>query len=285
MPAPLQLLVIDAYDNPGRAALKSVGATWAGELYARALEALEPAAEIDVLEMQGPTTRLPHGNMLTDYHGIVWTGSNLTIHKPNEIVDHQLQLSRAAFDAGVPQFGSCWAAHLATVAAGGVCATNPKGREFGIARQITLTETGATHPLVRGRPKTFEGFISHEDMIVELPPNAEHLAGNEFTEVQAIAVRHANGQFWAVQYHPEYNLHEVARLAELRRDQLIAQGRFADKADVEAFIDDFESLHGDPTRDEIIQRQRVAADLIDPVSRRLEIRNWLDELVRRQQIK
>ena len=44
----LRLLVLDAYDAAGRQALQGAGATLAGELYRRMLQALEPDATIDV---------------------------------------------------------------------------------------------------------------------------------------------------------------------------------------------------------------------------------------------
>jgi len=59
----------------------------------------------------------------------------------------QLDLARAAFAARVPSFGSCWAAQIAVVAAGGIVRANPRGREMGIARKIALTPEGRGHPM------------------------------------------------------------------------------------------------------------------------------------------
>ena len=109
----LRLLVIDAYSDSGRAALDSVASTRAGVLYERAISAEVPAAEINVVECSPRGPELPAGTNLGDYDGVVWTGSNLTIHKPDELVRQQIELARAAFKLGVPQFGSCWAAQLA----------------------------------------------------------------------------------------------------------------------------------------------------------------------------
>ena len=36
--------------------------------------------------------------------------------------------------------GSCWGIQMAAVVAGGVIAKNPKGREWGIAKAITIRE-------------------------------------------------------------------------------------------------------------------------------------------------
>lgn len=63
-----------------------------------------------------------------------------------------MKLSRDAYEIGLPQFGSCWAAQIAVYAAGGKVAANPKGREMGIARKIYLTDAGRIHPLMEGKP-------------------------------------------------------------------------------------------------------------------------------------
>ncbi len=271
-----RLLVVDGYDSRGRAALESSGGTRAGRLYAGVLHSLAAGAVLDVFEVGDSCGEVPSD--LSRYDGVVWTGSNLTIHRPGALVDLQLGIARAAFAAGVPQFGSCWAIQLAVVAAGGVCARNPNGREFGVARSIHLTEAGRSHPLFEGRSAEFEGFASHEDMVVRLPSGAVQLARNEFCEVQAAEICHERGRFWAVQYHPEYDFHEVASLALLRRDQLVAERRFADDREAMTFAADYEALHDDPRREDLCRRQMVDSTVIDPVQRRIEIRNWLRAL-------
>lgn len=271
----LRILVIDAYDAAGRRSLQSVGATAAGTLYDRALRGVQADADIEVLAA-GESAPLDTVDPRR-FDGLVWTGSNLTIHRPDEMVNLQLGLARAAFAAGVPQFGSCWAIQLAAVAAGGVCARNLRGREFGIARAITLTAEGAAHPLLRGRSPVYEGFASHEDIVVDPSAGGIVLAGNDFCAVQALEVRYGAGVFWAAQYHPEYDFREVARLAVLRSEQLIREGRFADRAEAERFIADYEVLDagGDAERRE---RQAVSDDVSDPQRRRTEIGNWIAAL-------
>src|SRR3990172_6615722 len=80
------------------------------------------------------------GSEIEKYHGVVWTGCNLTIYDLEDArVARQLTLARDVFEVGVPQFGSCWAAQISVVAAGGIVSAHPKGREMGLARKITLT--------------------------------------------------------------------------------------------------------------------------------------------------
>jgi GMP synthase (glutamine-hydrolysing) len=195
-------------------------------------------------------------------------------------VRRQLELVRASLDAGLPSFGSCFAAQLLAVAEGGSVRLNPKGREFGIARKIELSVAGREHPLFAGKAPVFDAYTSHEDEVETLPPGAQVLASNEWSRVQALAVRRGRGEFWAVQYHPEYDLRELARLARVRGPDLVAQGTFRDAAAVQSWAQELEALAADPARRDIAWRLAIDRDVLDPALRRAEVRNWLEQLVR-----
>lgn len=274
----LRLLVLDAYAPEGRAALRSSGGSEAGRLYERMLRRLAPGAEIDVAYPADADPQLPAPE---NFDGIAWTGSSLTILEAGDPrVCCQLEFARKAYAAGVPSFGSCWAAQIAVVAAGGRCAASPRGREFGVARKIALSPQGRRHPLFAGKPAVFDAFTSHADEVVELAEGAVVLASNAWSRVQAVSVVHGPGFFWALQYHPEYDLHEVASLCRLRGDELVEQGTFASRAEAERFVDDLETLHADPTRSDLVRSRGLGPELIDPDLRTREVANWLAMLAR-----
>lgn len=274
----LRLLVLDAYDDAGRASLRGAGAECGGELYRRLLRDLAPGATIDVVEFRGEGFALPAS--LDRYDGIAWTGSNLTVHRDTPAVRRHLEFARAAFDAGVPSFGSCWALQVAVTAAGGRCAVNPLGREFGVARKIVLGDAGRAHPMFTGKPVAFDALASHEDHVVAVGPTTRVLAGNDVSPVQAVDVRHGRGVFWAVQYHPEYDLLDVARLGILRAPQLVEQGFFADAGAARAYLTDIEALHAHPGRRDLAYRLGIGADVLDRSIRSLEVANWVHALAR-----
>ena len=276
----MHLLVLDAYPREGRAALREAGGTEAGTLYERLLRRLAPDATPHVRFPADADADLPGGEDLAGYAGAVWTGSSLTIHREDDPrVRRQVELARALLERGVPSFGSCWAAQVAVVAAGGACAANPRGREFGVARQIRLSEAGRAHPLYRGKPDCFDAFTSHADEVTSLPRGARLLASNDFTRVQAVEVSHGPGRFWAVQYHPEYDPHEVASLCRLRSRELVAQGTFATLAQAQRYVEDLEALQAGDDRSE---RLPAEARLCDPIARTVEVRNWLEHEVLRR---
>lgn len=271
-----RFLILDGYPEEHRGPLAENQGTLAGELYAKMLKACAPGCETTIVFPADANCTLPSGENLQSFDGIVWTGSSLTIHHDqDERVVRQIRFAQAAYEANVPMFGSCWAAQMAVTAAGGTCAPNPRGREFGLARKIGLTDAGRGHPLYMGKKSVFDGFTSHEDEITHLPDGGVLLASNSFTSVQAVDVTHKGGSFWAVQYHPEYNLREVAALCRWRREGLTAQGNFSSIEDADNFILKMEALNDDPTRKDLRWQLGVDQDVLDADIRWQEVRNWL----------
>ncbi len=270
-----RFLIIDGYDKAGRQELQAGGASVAGELYRKMLGSLLPGCQADVVYPADPDAALPLGAGLDQYDGIAWTGSSLTVYHDDPRVDRQIDVARAAMAQGIPSFGSCWAAQIAAVVAGGVVAANPRGREMGIARKIALTPAGRGHPLYIDKPSVFDAFISHVDEITKVPQGAVVLAGNDFTSVQALAVTHEGGSFWSVQYHPEYDLHEIARLTYVRRQKLVELGFFADEAAALDYVGKLEALHQDSGRKDLAWLLGIDADVMNADVRRTEVRNWI----------
>lgn len=274
-----RFLVVDGYAREGRDDLRAGGATTAGQLYHQMLRKCAPGAAVEIVYPADPDAALPTGTAIDQYDGIAWTGSSLTIFKDDPRVAPQIEFAKAAYAARVPSFGSCWAAQIAVVAAGGRCAANPKGREMGLARKIALTPEGRAHPLYIGKKSVFDGFISHDDEVTHLPPNGVLLASNRYTHVQAVAVTHQGGTFWGLQYHPEYDLHELARLCYCRQEKLTNLGFFRDLDAAQAFVDQLEALHQDPSRKDIAWLLGLDEDVMNEDIRLAEVRNWIEQLV------
>lgn len=278
----LRLLVLDAYAREGRQELRRAGVSEAGALYASVLLSLEPDAQVEVGFPADADWQPPSGSGLADWHGAVWTGSSLTIHdEADPRVRRQVELARRLYQQGVPCFGSCWGIQLAAMSAGGACARNPRGREFGISRKITLGPEAGEHPLFAGKPQVFDALTSHQDEVVRLPAAARLLASNRFSRVQALVLEEGRSSFWAVQYHPEYDLGEVARLSRVRAAGLIAEGSFRDGKAAEAWSERLLALDADPQRRDLAFELGVDEDVLDPALRRCELRNWLEQRVRR----
>ena len=275
-----KFLIIDGYPKPSRDDLSNAGMKQASVLYSELLLRHLPEAAHDIFYSSDPGVILPDGKGITVYDGILWTGCNLTINDTgDERVSKVIDLCRMAYEAGIPQFGSCWGIQLAVFTAGGEVRRNPGGREIGIGRKISLTDEGKSHPMFRGKPQVFSHFESHDDEVTKLPEGATLLAGNDFSKVQAIEVKHRNGTFWATQYHPEYNLHEMARLIFCRIDGLIELGFFKKPKDAHYLVDRFEELYIEPGRRDLRMQLGIDDDILSEDVRQCEFSNWIKEIV------
>lgn len=278
----LRFLVLDAYPREDREALLAIGGKLGGERYVEVLRHLEPDCDTDLAYPADSDDPLPPGASLTDYDGIVWSGSTLTVHESHdERVRRTIDLAQAGFAAGVPSYGSCYAAQVAVVAAGGSCIRNPRGRELGAVHDIELTEVGRRHAFFAARAagaRPFSVFQSHQDIVDALPEHAEVLARNDHSPVQAVAVRHGAGVFWAVQYHPEWSYDEVADVFQLRDEGLVEEGCFGSLNEAQETLRDFRSLarHGAAGS----SSSHAAAELLDVDQRVAEARSWIDACVK-----
>ena len=280
MSSNLSFLIIDGYAKASRDGLNAAGMQLASKLYGGMLQRNLPEAEYDVLLPSDPGVNMPTEKELEKYSGILWTGCNLCIFDDeNPSVVKQIELAKRCYEIGIPSFGSCWGLQVSVVAAGGKVAPNPRGKEMGIARKIKLTQEGKEHPLFKGKPPVFEAYISHDDIVTEIPPGGVILAGNDFTPVQALAVTHKKGTFWSVQYHPEYNLHELACLIIAREDMLIDLGFFKEPDELTTYVDKMKILYKEPDRKDLRWQIVIDDDVLSDEIKECEFRNWLSELV------
>ena len=280
MADPLRFLIIDGYPPKSRDDLVTAGMKLAWRLYADMLRQHLCDAVYDVLLPSDPGVELPPAGDLDKYAGIIWTGCNLSINDTdNPSVSGQIRLAADAYEVGVPSFGSCWGLQMAVVAAGGKVEPNPKGREMGLARKIHLTPEAYDHPMFEGKPKVFEGFISHDDMVTKMTPDCVCLAGNSFASVQAVAVTHKRGTFWATQYHPEYDLHEMACLIVAREEKLTKAGFFRSHEDMVQLVDKMKTLAKEPDREDLRWQLAIDDDVLDDTIRQCEFVNWINKQV------
>jgi GMP synthase (glutamine-hydrolysing) len=272
------ILVIDGNVAAVRARQVAALGYDSGTGYARALRRIDPSLQIDIVLAADGDTEFPAGVALADYSGVTMTGSALNIYNGGDPVTRQIELAKAVFAAGIPFFGSCWGLQVAVTAAGGEVRANPRGREFGFARRILLTDAGRAHPLFEGKPAAFEAPTVHRDEITALPAGAIILATNDFG-LQSAAFTHGRGTFWGVQYHPEYDFVDIAAAAERYGEAFVTEGMFRDKTALQEFANELRSLQSNPTDATLLWKHGLGPALRSDKLRLLEISNWLQTQV------
>ncbi len=273
-----RILVIDGNVAEIRARQSAALGYDSGTGYVRVLRQLMPELICDIVRPADAAPELPPGVALADYDGTTMTGSALNIYNGGPAVDRQVELAKAVFGAGVPFFGSCWGLQVAVTAAGGVVRKNPRGREFGFARRILLTDAGREHPLYAGKPPVFEAPTIHKDEIATLPPGAVPLSNNDMG-LQAAVFTHGGTTFWGVQYHPEYDYLDIAAAAERYGRTLVDEGLFSDVAALEEFAADLRELERTPASAALAWKHGLGPAMTDATLRLREIGNWLERQV------
>ncbi len=271
-----RILIADGAPAASQAELAPFGGPTNGAMFEEALRLHEPGITCVTVNVADGET-LPAGTSISDFDGLVFTGSPLNIYDLSPPVTRQIDFARTVFATGVPAWGSCWGLQLAAVALGGGVRRNPKGRELGVARRIHLTAAGRAHPLYAGKPGTFDALCSHVDEVETLPPGAAVLAENGMSAVQAMAVESAG--FTGVQYHPEHVFALTASIVEGRAADLVAEGLGRTEEELRALAADYRALGADPARRDLAWRYGLDAAVLDPTLRSAEIGNWLRRTV------
>ena len=274
-----RILVIDGNVREIRARQIAALGYDSGNGYARVLRRIDSALQVDIATAADGDGSFPPGVALSDYDGVTMTGSALNIYNGGAPVQRQIELAQAVFAAGVPFFGSCWGLQVAVTAANGEVRANPRGREFGFARRILLSDAGREHRLFAGKPVVFEAPTVHRDEVASLPARTQILAANDYG-VQAVSFDHGRGSFWGVQYHPEYDYLDIAAVAERYGQTLIDEGIFRDAPALAAFAAELRALQTHPADAPLLWRHGLGPAMQMETLRLLEIRNWLDAAVR-----
>lgn len=276
----LRLLVVEGNTAADRARHAASRGATPSEAYAEVLRELAPDAVCDIAFPADPGANLPDAGGLEGYDGVALTGSSLNLYDMTPEIRSQIDLARQIFASGTPVFGSCWGLQVLTTAAGGVVRRNPKGREMGFARKIVPNEAGRAHPMLAGRPIAFDAPAVHQDEVETMAPGTTLLASNGMSEVQAVEIRIGEGLAWAVQYHPEFSLAEVAAIGGALGPRLVDEGFFEDMVALSRWRADLEALDADPSHQPAAWRHGFDEQLLDTSRRRTEIANWLATVVR-----
>lgn len=250
-----------------------------GEAFADVLRALVPEAECELVQPveYGPSSQPALD--LSAYDAVFLAGSPMHVYEATPPVRRQLDFMRAVFASGTPSFGSCAGLQVAVAAAGGSVRENRLGHEVAFARRIMRTEAGRRHPLLSERPDVYDALSIHADEVASLPPDADLLATNRVTSVQAAEIRHAGGVFWGVQYHPELPIEDIADAIRRQAADIIDQGLAQSDADVERYAAAVDALARDPERRDLAWHLAVDEQVTDARLRCAELRAFIRHLV------
>ena len=274
-----RLLLMEGNPAAKRARGDALGVRSSSAVYAAAIGAHFPNIAIDVINAADPDATVPAGRSFDDYDGFVITGSSLHAYDEEFAVTNQIAVLNEAAGAGLPILGSCWGLQIAAVAAGGKVGLSPVGREVGFARKIVPTLAGHSHPLLADRGAVYDAPCIHYDEVTQLPEGATLLASNAHSGVQAAVIPLGNSEVWAVQYHPEFDLTQLAELYRLYADDMIVQGFFGSHDELIAYCAKLSALAQNPDDSGLAWQLGIDRDITDDHRRRSEIIAWIEHKV------
>jgi len=218
---------------------------------------------------------MPDNRDLSNFDGACFTGSSMSAYSEEDDCRRQVQIMQLLFENHITTFGSCWGIQIAAVALNGTVELNPRGREVGIGRKVSLTAEGRDHPMFAGKKAVFEAFMSHSDEVTKVPSAAVVTAGNDHSSVQAMSVRHGETESWFVQYHPEYDFRYFAGLIATRKERMTSMGFFQTPEDIDTYVEELYALHDDPELKHIRWKYGIDEDMLNDDIKQREVRNWL----------
>lgn len=216
---------------------------------------------------------------LDDFDGAILTGSPWGVYEDRQEISGQIALARRLYEGGVPVFGSCYGLQLMAKALGGDVHINPRGREVGVARAITLNEAGKAHAMFAEKPAMFDALCSHQDEVSRVPEGGVVLASNDISHVQAMTVDRGTSSFWGVQYHPEFDFSTIASILERTSARNLAEGLARDAAEMAEVVADMRALAAHDAPRSIAWRMGLKPDVLDQRQRTAEFGAWLRQRV------
>ena len=272
----MNILIVDGNEKEPSDNYLKLGMDTQYDVYSKILQKLaNDSLNITVIHPAINSNFIPLGISLDDFDGIAWTGSLLNIYNATPSIIRQIELAKKLLNKNNSIFGSCWGLQVLVTAAGGKIRKNPNGLEAIIAKNITLNEAGAKHPMYYGKSKTFSSFCFHYDDTETLPENTTILASNENSKIQAISFTNKNSKVWAVQYHPEFDPVWMSGLMSQREKLLLDEGIYNNQEEFNSYKNYFSNI-------EVFNDQKIplnfSNNLINQKMHTLELLNWLNSL-------
>ncbi len=255
----MNLLIVNGYDKKGWNKLQKNGLQHICDFYRDQLLGINSKINTTYIHPSIELNKTYSEDFFNSFHGIVWTGSSLNIYDNTKEIKNQITLMKKLSKLELNIFGSCWGMQLYTVANKGDVKKNSKGREVGIAFNITLNEQGIKHDMYKNKPIVFDAFASHVDHITTKPEKSTLLAENHYS-IQALVTK----KFWGTQYHPEFNFHYTGQILKARKKILINEKCFTRNQ-----LDKIIHAYKKPSQDSF------SKSLIDDKIRKRELSNWL----------
>ncbi len=158
-----------------------------------------------------------------DPHPVIISGSWAMVTDKADWSEALASWIRLRYASEAPLLGVCYGHQLMAYALGGLVHYHPKGRELGCLPvwQVPLSLNEHEQALLKGLPTRFYTFLTHQQTVLQPPPQARILLRSSHDTHQMLSYR---AGFYSVQFHPEFTTPLLAACIHGRAEQLAQEG-------------------------------------------------------------
>ncbi len=154
---------------------------------------------------------------IADCDGYIITGSRYSVYDDLPWIRELVDFVRKALSSGKKIVGVCFGHQLMAHYFGGLVEKSSNGWAVGVHKSEIILDQPWMNFDRRRVGGSFSLISSHQDQVVNMPPDASLYATNDFCPVAGFVVGH---QVMTVQGHPEFDKDYARALLDLRKDVL-----------------------------------------------------------------
>lgn len=170
---------------------------------------LETGAKISFVTYEVHQHKLPASSAECD--AFLITGSRWGVYNEESWIPPLMNFIRQLHTDKVPTLGICFGHQIVAHSLGGKAGKSDKGWGVGVVNAQVTNDKEFMQPKLAN----FSLLVSHQDQVTELPPNAEHLAGNQFCPYAAFVI---DDHMLCFQGHPEFTPGYSSDLMDFRKE-------------------------------------------------------------------
>ena len=256
----LNILIVEGnIPKDSKIFIKAAGATAADNLKNLVLK-LEPNSNIKIINPGNNNETRDILQNMDKYNGIIFTGGAMRLNDMTDEIKKHINFASDCFKHNKKILAICWGLQVCATAAGGKVAPGKNGAHIGIAYDVHVNEEGKKNLIYKNKKSKFTTPAFNFDEVCEIPKDAILLSSDQVNNVMGVYFEAANSKIWGLQYHPDYEYHQMINLSNERKDRMIANKNFKDE-------NHFQN-HMNYIQDE--------SQKLDFENRTCEVRNWLD---------
>ena len=256
----LNILIVEGNNsNDSSVFVKAAGATAADNLKNLVLK-LEPNSNTKIINPVNDNETKEALKNINQYNGIIFTGGAMRINDMTDEIKKHINFASNCFKYDKKILAICWGLQVCSTAAGGLVAPAKNGAHIDIATNVMINKEGKDNIIYKNKKTIFTSPAFNYDEVCQIPEGATLLSSDKVNHVMAIHFKPGKSEVWGLQYHPDYEYHQMISLASARKDRIIKNKQFKDNHDFEDHMN-------------YIKEENKKLNF---ENRTCEVRNWLD---------